>query len=605
MGCSYETYQGKSVLSVSFACFLYHSPMLRRFISTHAIAIIALACIALYGPFLGNKLVNWDDDILITTNPVVQQFDIVRGFTTYDPELYIPVTLLSYQIEHVIFGNSAWIFHATNLLLHIGNAILVFLIITLLSRNRFVGLFTALLFALHPINAEAVLWASARKDLLSSFFFLLTILLYIKENRWSIFTFFLGLLSKVSIVGLPLVLLLIDVWEGRGIDADTLRSKRWYFLLSAVFGVVALFGKNTAIGVLSAFDYPLLASKSLVATIGNIFVPTGFSPIYGQGTPVTVSAPEFMLPVLLLCAACVALFVLRNRLQILLWCTAWFVLLFAPSFLTFTKNGYILFMSDRYAYLPGIGIFFGVSILFASVASRGGKRFLTISGAGIAILVACFLLSREQAKVWANSETLMRHAIAIGYDHPLVENNLGSALRSEGKNDEALAAFMKAAEAGNAQAYFNAAELQRVKGDERQMLDLYEKGMQAARERSVVGTQDLASHFAVGQMLLNRGHVAEAVNVFAEAVSIGGNVSGAHLNLGIALMQQGNLQGALKELERASQLNRYSAATFYNLAHVYAGLGQRRKAVEALQRCVAIDPEYPDARKKLDQLNGI
>jgi len=566
--------------------------------------LIAVLCMVLYAPFLGNRLVNWDDMILITTNPVVQQFAIARGFSTYDPELYIPVTLLSYQIEHAFFGNAAWIFHFTNLVLHICNVILVFLIITLLSRNRFAGLLTALLFALHPINVEAVLWASARKDLLSAFFFLLTIYLYLKENRWSIGAFFFGLLSKVTIVALPLVLLLVDVWEGRTVDRQNIRSKWAYFLLSIVFGAVALFGKSKPLGVLSLLDYPLLFAKSLLFTLEKFFVPTGFSPVYAQLTPITIYAPEFFVPLLLLGTAGTALFLLRKRLHILAWCAAWFLLLFAPSFLAFVKNGYVLFASDRYAYLPGIGVFFFVGILFASVASQSKKMSVTVSSAGIVILAGCFLLSRHQAGYWGNSGTLMQRAIALGYDHPLTENNLGSALLAEGKNDQAFSAFMKAAQAGNPQAYFNAAELLRAKGDRKQAIDLYQKGMQAARTRGAVGTQDLAAHFAIGQMLLDEGKVAEAVTVFQEAATLGEGVTSAHLNLGMVLLQQGNLQGALKQFERATQLNRYSAAAFYELAHVYAALGQHQQAIEALQNTVAIDPKYLDAQAKLNQLRG-
>ncbi|MBI4129132.1 hypothetical protein HY464_00395, partial [Candidatus Peregrinibacteria bacterium] len=164
-----------------------------------------------YGQSLGNAFVRWDDSMLIYENPIVREISwksLKAAFTTYDPELYIPLTFLSYQIDYAIGGMHPFMFHLTNLVLHTLNAVLVFFLVTLLgipshARGRnssnpspcplpwgegnggphFVAFAVATIWAIHPLNTEAVAWASARKDVLSTFFFLLSIILYLRYRN--------------------------------------------------------------------------------------------------------------------------------------------------------------------------------------------------------------------------------------------------------------------------------------------------------------------------------------------------------------------------------------------------------------------------------------
>src|SRR3989344_3646014 len=165
---------------------------------------IALLIGTVYGrAVLQNDFVTWDDGLLITENPIIQDIsweNVKAAFTTYDPELYIPLTFLTYQMDYAVWGMRPFGFHLTNLILHTGNAILVFWLMTLLLKNFqrtsnnqitnniitrtpgnvWIALAVALLWSLHPLNTEAVAWASARKDLLSGFFFLLSVCGYLQ-----------------------------------------------------------------------------------------------------------------------------------------------------------------------------------------------------------------------------------------------------------------------------------------------------------------------------------------------------------------------------------------------------------------------------------------
>jgi 4-amino-4-deoxy-L-arabinose transferase-like glycosyltransferase len=221
-----------------------------------SLIIITLVTLLFYVPSLGNDFQAHDDTLLITENPTAQGLSIKNiraAFSTFDPELYIPMTLITHQIEYSLFGLNPFFFHFTNLLLHIGSSILVTLIAYRLSkdRSRYPEIFaigTGVLFALHPLNTEAVAWAAARKDILSGFFFFASLWAYLKvdsHKKWyvlSILLFALGLLSKISIVVLPVALLLIE--DVRGRRAGSLKRTAPFFGLSLIFGIVAMLGKQ-------------------------------------------------------------------------------------------------------------------------------------------------------------------------------------------------------------------------------------------------------------------------------------------------------------------------------------------------------------------------
>ena len=213
-------------------------------------AFFALALLV-YGASLTNEFVVWDDGLLIYENPIVQEispWSITQAFTTYDPELYIPLTFLSYQIDYAIAGIEPFFYHFHNLVLHTLNAILILVCVYMLSRSKWIALFCGLVFLVHPVHTEAVVWASARKDTLSTFFFFGSLLSYLfyREKMchgepgrtmtegssldrarddtvslshplylMSLGCFLLGLLAKVSVFSLPIILLLVDFRDKR------------------------------------------------------------------------------------------------------------------------------------------------------------------------------------------------------------------------------------------------------------------------------------------------------------------------------------------------------------------------------------------------------
>lgn len=583
----------------------YYKILYHKCVKRHLPALtVLLVTLLLYLPFVGNGYFNVDDAGLIWNNSAVTQFDIARAFTSYDPELYIPLTIFTYQIEYLLTGAAPLMVHLTNIVLHMCSALLVLLIVKRLTRSTTIGLLTALLFAIHPLQSTAVLWASARKDLLSSALMLLSLHLYLKDNKWSLAAFAAALLSKISVVIFPLLLLLVDVWEGKPLHRDRIQEKWPYFALSLVFGIVALFGKTTNLVSLNLFDYILLSAKNLMFLLQKLFVPFDLSFMYPQSAEVSLLELEFYLPLILLAFICGVLYAFRNKQPVLLWCVLWFVICMLPNLLTYSQNGNIIFTSNRYVYLACIGIFLYISSLLMGVfASTQWKR--TTVTVIVFVLLACVIQTTAQARLWRSSETLLRSSLAAGYDHPMIRHNFGAALRSSWKNEEALQEFLKAGNAGYAHSFKLAGDMYKQQGNTEKALELYEQSMETVRTHGAKGSTDLAAHYEKAAQLQAQNNAPEAEAVLLEALKLGDHIASTYINLGTLYLETGNLNVAKEYLLKATDLNRFSAGAWYHLAFVYAQEMQHEKAIKALKRVMRIDPYYPGAEANLKQLENL
>jgi len=211
--------------------------------SAVGIVIFLLVTVTVYFPSLQNDFVNYDDPFYVTENNAVIDFDVIDLISRSFARNYHPLTMLSFAVEYALFGEAPWIHHLTNLLLHLGNSLLVlYLFWKLFPVSRAVGILGGVLFAVHPLHVESVAWISERKDVLSTFFFILSLIFYLKYldhgsssptsgrmNRknyiGSLLCFLLALFSKSMVVSLPIVLLLFDLKYGRKRIASILFEK--------------------------------------------------------------------------------------------------------------------------------------------------------------------------------------------------------------------------------------------------------------------------------------------------------------------------------------------------------------------------------------------
>ena len=565
----------------------------------------------LYARTLNDAFVELDDTLLILQNPAAQSFTwahITTAFTTYDPELYIPLTFLSYQFDAMLGGLQPFFFHLHNLLDHIVNAWLLLLIAERLTGKRAVALFAALLFLIHPINVEAVAWASGRKDVLSTTFFLLSLLLYLRFVRkndslsyaTSLVAFLLGLFAKVTVVSLPIVLLIIDWYEGRKITRRSLLEKIPFLGLAMIFGIVALYGKIDA-PHLSLLTRLLVSAKSFVFSVGKIFWPVGLSPMYGYVGSLTLNSPGLSLSLLVVTLLFAITFLLRRRWKAFaagLACTA---VLYAPSFGNLVKNGDYYLGSDRYSYIPAMAIFLGLGLALEGIRRSLSKRSTpgiaraSVLSLGLLLMITLSVVTLRQESVWADTGTLSRYVVSVTPQARLGHLWYGNALRDEGKLDEAFVQYTLAlTQKNDAQVLYNRALAWEAKGDTEKAMNDYTEALKLEPDYPL-------AHINLGRLLYFQGKKEEA-RVHFEAAAKAPQLAMPLYNLGVLEGEQKNFAKAAEYYRQALQRDPTLTDARANLAIALLELGKTVEAVVELKETVRQDPQNPTAlglRQKL------
>src|SRR3989344_3830138 len=325
-------------------------------------ALIALT-FATWSVTLRGEFVDWDDTHLILRNPRISHFS-PKIFTTFDPELYEPLALFSYQVEHALFGFDPLFFHLDALLLHTLNVLLVFFFLRFFFRAPSASFFGALLFAVHPLHAEAIAWASARRELLFTSFFLLSLLAYLYSRKGlSLFSFLASLLSKVTGGGLPFLFLLYELRERKTSLKNALIPLTPFFALSVIFLIVGAIGQRNSVFGLSLFDFLLLAGARVLFELEKFFLSLHLAPLY-PAPPITLLSARYLLPIILIPAVFALSFRFFRKNHTALFGGALFLLTLGPSLLSYVQADTVMLGADRYMYLPSVGVilFLGATI---------------------------------------------------------------------------------------------------------------------------------------------------------------------------------------------------------------------------------------------------
>lgn len=447
------------------------------------IFFLVILTVVAYWQLSGNGFVNFDDNAYITRNAVLQKGlnreTLVWAFT--DTSFYWhPVTWLSLLIDHEMFGLNATGYHLVNLFFHIESSVLLFGILVCVTKKRWQSAVVALLFAVHPINVESVAWAVERKDVLSTFFFMLTLwgyVYYLQRPGWSRYllvcaTFAVGLMAKSIIVTLPCVLLLLDYWPlgrirfGRGdvVAAPTngavprswgrmgggivpvLMEKIPLFLLSATAVGISILTSRGKGGVVELVGTPLAEkiSHSLVAYVlylGKIFWPSRLSAFYPYQEYSAWQSGGAAL--LLAVVTAYAVFAWKKHPWFVVgWC--WYLGVILPV-VGIVRTGLWPDIANRFAYIPSVGIYIIVAWGGAEL-TRGLRHRARLVGAAVAVVVcALALLTFRQTGYWRNTTTLFEHSVRVSTASPLLYGVLAGAYFSAGEYEEAVALARKEA----------------------------------------------------------------------------------------------------------------------------------------------------------------
>lgn len=566
----------------------------------------------LYAHALQYEFIELDDPLLILENPAAQSFSLTNLkiiFTTYDPELYIPLTFLSYQLDSVLGGLHPFLFHLHNLLHHILNAWLFLVLAYWLCKKREVALFAGLLFLLHPIQVEAVLWISGRKDLLSTTFFLLSLLLYLRylrKEKWNTYAgsvgmFLLGLLAKVSVISLPLLLFLIDWIEGRLLTRRSLMEKLPYIALALIFGIIALYGKIDAPS-LTILERMLIGARSLVFSVGTIVWPFELSPMYADAAPITIASAHFLMPLIIVLSIVIAAMLMRRRWKAFAAATAFVIITFAPSFGNLVKGGEYYITADRYAYIPSMAVFLLVALGFERVwhvlekrTSRESARKTVTSFAAI-VLALLFLRSLAQTRIWSDTLTLSRYVTQVSPTARLGHVWYGNALRDAGKPDDAIQEYdIALAMKEHPQTYYN-------RGLAFEAKENLDAAMADYRKAIALEPVYPLAHINLGRLLYLQNKKDDARREFTLASEQAPQLAMPYFNLGVLAGEEKDFERAIEYYRKTLERDPAFSDARGNVIAALLALGKTSEAIAQLRIVLEQDPGNEAARELLREL---
>jgi protein O-mannosyl-transferase len=411
-----------------------------------AALLVGATLLAYWPAFRGGFI--FDDNVFLTENPLIHAADGLRRFWfSREAADYWPVTSSSLWLEWRLWGMNATGYHATNVILHVVEVLLLWAVLRRLNvPGAFLG---ALLFALHPVNAESVTWITERKNLMAMLFYLLTIFWFVgkkpRDYRLSLIAFVLAMLSKGSTVILPLVLLGIVAWRVRPNARDAARLAPFFIfaaglaLIESEFSTVLASSDMQRVGLL---ERALRAGGIVWFYAGKALWPANLCFDYGMWT-IHPDELRWWIPLLAACALTALLWQYRQgwgRAALFGW--GYFCVALLPV-LGFAEVGFMRYspVSDHYAHLAMVG----VCALAGAGWGMAMQKWRIPSLVVVAAVIVMFgVQTRTQARVYSDAVTLYRDTIARNPDSALALNNLGALLSGAGENDEAIRLLEKA-----------------------------------------------------------------------------------------------------------------------------------------------------------------
>ena len=556
------------------------------------------------------EFVNFDDRTYILLNSRLADgltYENITWTLTADVcSMWHPLTLLSYLLDAELFGIDSSAFHATNLLLHIANTLLLYALLFRWTGAAGLSGFVAALFAIHPLHVESVAWVSERKDVLSTFFGLWALLAYGAYARqrsvgWyltALTMFALSLTAKQMLVTLPFLLLLLDIWplkrtpltsderhEDEAAEAadssDTssgiiCHPSPWsrlvvekipFFVLSVVASLIIFWVQLRTGAVQPLHTFPLTERVANAIMVYVLYLlqmvwPTRLAAFYPypEGTQMVV---QTIGAALLLLAITAAVVLLRRRHWYLLVGWFWYLGTLVPV-IGLVQVGDQR-MADRYTYFPLIGIFIAVTWLVWHLFSSEVWRRRLLPAVALLLLVASIGLTNWQTRHWRNSEALWLHAIAVTEGNSRAQTNMGGLYFADGR---------------------------------------YEEAMQHYRFALEIRPEFPSAFCNVGGALVSLGRNDEAASYFRQALQIDPEFALAHINWGNMLLADGHFAEAIGHYLEAlkSDVKSISAQhpfTHKNVATAYVRLGQFDQADAHYREAMRLKPDYAEARFNL------
>jgi tetratricopeptide (TPR) repeat protein len=542
---------------------------------------LAVSTLLVFWQVRNFDFINYDDSAMVYENPNIQTGITLKTikWAFYNDYwcMWHPLTWFSHMLDWQLFGSNAGGHHLVNLIFHIANTLLLFTVLRKITGSLWPSAFVAALFALHPMHVESVAWIAERKDVLSTFFWLLTMWAYTRfvnrpkiTNYLLIVIFFaLGLMAKPMLVTLPFVLLLSDYWPLNRIKNFDLQviyrlvlEKIPFFALSVISSVITFLvqrsgGAVAGINKLTVHHRIANVFLSYAQYIDKMFWPSNLAVFY----PFDTGSISFWKA-----AACaflllgISLFVVRlgrnQRYLLLGW--FWFLGTLIPV-IGIVQVGLQTY-ADRYTYIPYIGLFIMIAWSLPELLSKWPQRKIALGLSMVSVLMVIGICSHRQVSFWKNNFTLFSHANEVTQNNYLAYNNLGTSYGKLGR---------------------------------------WQDEIEACKKAVGINPDYADAHCNLGFAYGNLGRWPEAIEACKQAIKIKPDYAEAHSNLGVVYSKLSRYQEAIEAFRQAIRVNPDYADAHYNLGFTYGNLGHYQEAIDAFKQAIRIKPDDAEAHGNL------
>jgi tetratricopeptide (TPR) repeat protein len=588
--------------------------------------ILAIATAWIYWSVHSHEFIVLDDLEYLVTNPVVKsglnENSIHWAFTQNYASNWHPLTWMSHMLDCQLFQMDAGKHHLVNVGLHIINSLLLFLLLFRLTGARWRSAFVAALFAVHPVHVESVAWVAERKDVLSTLFFMLTLLAYARYAEFSarpggvgrgiaakrtgfylaaLILFALGLMSKPMLVTLPFVLLLLDFWPLARLEVIPWKSQSLvprvlekvpFFILSGISCRLTIWAQQSGQAIKSVESFPIYyrISNSLTAYlgyIGKLFWPVKLSVFY----PFPDEAPTetAILAALLLAAFSIFALMAAKRRPYLLVGWFWFLGTLVPVIGLLQVGSQS--MADRYTYIPLTGLFIVIS--WAAVELTNGRKYQRPGLATLAVVsvAVCAVLAAQRVAVWQNTKTLFTDALRVDERNYLAWTTVGNQFALEGDYQKATnyLSHSLALRPDDATSWHGL-------GLALAALDKSPEAEDAFQKSIKLEPWNVQTHDTYAAMLIHLGRFDDALVQLAKADEINPNFLETRVNRLNLLQLQGKLVEAAAACKDILQLDPTYNTARIRLASIYFTMGRPDQAVIYYREALSVNPTNHNAR---------
>jgi protein O-mannosyl-transferase len=641
-----------------------------------SIAIITSLTILVYSNSLTNEFTNWDDESLVVNNGSIRSlgFDnLQKIFTPRAGSTYQPLRLLSYALDYHIWKLNPLGYHLVNTLLHGLSAIFLYLVLThtlsqirskarrsheerrrgeTFSRaNRLISLYAVLLFVVHPVNVESVVWISSRKYGLLALFSFSAFYFFIKISEGeryhtvyaisSLMATLLALMSSPFAVSLPGLFFLYDYCRDSSNNVFVVFKRRFSYYLPCIILCIPIFmvvwnalvsSEKGGAAVPHYEGNPintlLTMFRVLFDYIRNLIFPLWLNNRYVDYISVSVFHYQIITSVITIGLLVSFLFrQVKSKHKLPLFCLGWFLITWLPVSNIIPIAG---MMADRYMYIPAVGLFLGFSLTIRHLSDNLilSRRFdyMPVLKVALLIFLSCFTFQRNE--VWRNSITLwkdsvkkdpynpiahnnlglafykigkydeaVRHyseALNIKPDFSGAHNNLGNALTNQGKTTEAIAHYKQALKINPAyiKAHINLGNVLKEEGNYNEAIYHYSEVLKAVPDFADI-------HSYMGNVRYRQRQTAEAISHYSMAIEFNPEYAEAHNNLANVLLEQKDYKKAIRHYKAALEVDPTNPLYLNNMGSALSESGRFSEAVRYFSEALKIDPDSAEVHKNL------